>query len=93
MVPVPWGYLVAASAGRLLLPAALAFPDLRLTLPNYRRGIFILWVQLCPPLGVGDGLFLLAVEILMAIGHPHIPLCLVLEMCIRDSSLAGTTII
>ena len=25
-----------------LLPAALAFPNLRLTLPNYRRGIFIL---------------------------------------------------
>ena len=62
----------------LLLPAALAFPDLRLTLPNYRRSIFILRVQLCPPLGVGNGLFLLAVEILIAIGHPHIPLRLVL---------------
>ena len=62
----------------LLLPAALAFPDLRLTLPNYRRGIFILRVQLCPPLGVGNGLFLLTIEILIAVGHPHIPLRLVL---------------
>ena len=62
----------------LLLPAALAFPNLRLTLPNYCRGIFILRVQLCPPLSVGNGLFLLAVEILIAIGHPHIPLRLVL---------------
>ena len=62
----------------LLLPAALAFPNLRLTLPNYRRSIFILRVQLRPPLGVGNGLFLLAVEILIAIGHPHIPLGLVL---------------
>ena len=62
----------------LLLPAALAFPNLRLTLPNYRRSIFILRVQLRPPLGVGNGLFLLAVEILIAIGHPHIPLRLVL---------------
>ena len=62
----------------LLLPAALVFPDLRLTLPNHRRSIFILRVQLCPPLGVGNGLFLLAVEILIAIGHPHIPLRLVL---------------
>ena len=62
----------------LLLPAALAFPDLRLTLPNYRRGIFVFWVQFCPTLGVGNGLFLLAVEILIAIGHPHIPLRLVL---------------
>lgn len=52
----------------LLLPAALAFPDLRLTLPNYRRGIFILRVQLCPPLGVGNGLFLLTIEILIAVG-------------------------
>ena len=62
----------------LLLPAALAFPDLRLTLPNYCRGIFVLGVQLRPPLGVGDGLFLLTIEILIAIGHPHIPLRLVL---------------
>ena len=57
-----------------LLPAALAFPDLRLTLLNHRRGIFVLQVQLCPPLGVGNGLFLLTIEILIAVGHPHIPL-------------------
>ena len=62
----------------LLLPAALAFPDLRLTLPNYCRGIFVLGVQLRPTLGVGNGFFLLAVEILIAVGHPHIPLRLVL---------------
>ena len=61
-----------------LLPAALAFPDLRLTLLNHRRGIFVLWVQFCPPLGVGNGLFLLTIEILIAVGHPHIPLRLVL---------------
>ena len=61
-----------------LLPAALAFPDLRLTLLNHRRGIFVLRVQLCPPLGVGNGLFLLTIEILIAVGHPHIPLRLVL---------------
>ena len=62
----------------LLLPAALAFPDLRLTLLNHRRGIFVLRVQFCPPLGVGNGLFLLTIEILIAVGHPHIPLRLVL---------------
>ena len=62
----------------LLLPAALAFPDLRLTLPNYRRGIFVLRVQFRPPLSVGNGLCLLLIEILIAVGHPHIPLCLVL---------------
>ena len=45
----------------LLLPAALAFPDLRLTLLNHRRGIFVLRVQLCPPPGVGNGLFLLTI--------------------------------
>ena len=61
-----------------LLPAALAFPDLRLTLLNHRRGIFVLRVQLCPPPGVGNGLFLLTIEILIAVGHPHIPLRLVL---------------
>ena len=62
----------------LLVPAALAFPDLRLTLPNHRRGIFVLRVQFRPPLRIGDGLFLLSVEILIAVGHPHIPLRLVL---------------
>ena len=58
----------------LLVPAALAFPDLLLTLLNHRRGICVLRVQLCPPLGVGNGLFLLPIEILIAVGHPHIPL-------------------
>ena len=62
----------------LLLPAALAFPNLRLTLPNHRRGILVFGVQFCPPLGVGDSLFLLPIEILIAVGHPHIPLRLVL---------------
>ena len=37
----------------LLLPAALAFPDLRLTLLDHRRGISILRVQFRPSLGVG----------------------------------------
>ena len=37
--------------------------DLLLALPNYRRGIFIFWVQLCPPLGVGNGLFLSLIHI------------------------------
>ena len=62
----------------LLLPAVLAFPDLRLTLPDHRRGIFVLRVQFRPPFSVGNGLFLLPIEILIAVGHPHIPLWLVL---------------
>ena len=61
-----------------LLPAALAFPDLRLTLPNHRRSVLVFRVQFCPTLGVGNGLCLLAIEILIAVGHPHIPLRLVL---------------
>ena len=62
----------------LLLPSALAFPNFRLTLLNHRRGIFVLRVQLRPPLSVGNGLCLLLIEILIAVGHPHIPLRLVL---------------
>ena len=57
----------------------LVFPNLRLTFPDYRCGIFILWVQFCPPLGIVDSFLLLAVEILIAVGHPHIPLRLVLS--------------
>ncbi len=52
--------------------------DLFLALLNHRRGILVFGVQLCPPLGVGNGLFRLAVEILIAVGHPHSPLGLVL---------------
>ena len=52
--------------------------NLLLTRLNHRRGVLVLRVQLRPPLGVGDGLFLLMVEILVSISHPHIPLGLVL---------------
>ena len=52
--------------------------DLFLALLNHRRGILVFGVQFCPPLGVGDSLFLLPIEILIAVGHPHIPLRLVL---------------
>ena len=60
-----------------LFPAALPVPDLLPALPDHCRGVLILRVQLRPPLGVGNGFFLLAVEILIAVGHPHIPLRLV----------------
>ena len=46
--------------------------------PESPPGHLVLRVQLCPPLGVGNGLFLLPIEILIAVGHPHIPLRLVL---------------
>ena len=52
--------------------------DLFLALLNHRRGILVFGVQFCPPPGVGNGLFLLTIEILIAVGHPHIPLRLVL---------------
>ena len=63
-----------------LFPPGLApaLCDLLLALLDHRRGILVLRVQLRPPLGVGDGLFLLMVEILVSISHPHIPLGLVL---------------
>ena len=47
---------------------------------NHRRGVLVLGVQFRPPLGVGDGLFLLSMEILVSVGHPHIPLGLVLAL-------------
>ena len=48
--------------------------DLLLALLNHRQGVLVLWVQLRPPLGVGDGLFLLTIEILIAIGAgPYLP--------------------
>ena len=54
--------------------------DLLLALPDHRRGVLILRVQLRPPLGVGNGFLLLLKEILIGIGHPHVPLRLVLAL-------------
>ena len=65
---------VAGHKPGLLFPAAPALADLLPALPDHRRGVFVLRVQLHPPLGVGDGLFLLSGQILVAVGHAHIPL-------------------
>ena len=70
--------LLGSSWALMISPTTASQPAWGNTLPNYCRGIFVLGVQLRPPLGVGDGLFLLTIEILIAIGHPHIPLRLVL---------------
>ena len=61
----------------LLVSAVLAFPNLRLAFTDHYCSIFVLWIQLCPPLGVGDSFLFLTVKILISISHPHIPLCLV----------------
>ena len=56
-----------------LFPAAPAFPYLLLALLNHHWRALVLRIQLRPAPGVGDGLFLLPIEILIAVCHAHIP--------------------
>ena len=68
--------MVTLVLGRCLGPLC----NLLLTRLDHCWGVLVRWVQLRPSLGIGDGLFLLTIEILIGIGHPHIPLRLVLAL-------------
>ena len=81
LVPFSLGQQHKAGEDTFVVALALSLAplvDLFLALLDHSRGILILGGQFRPPLGVGDGLFLLMVEILVSISHPHIPLGLVL---------------